>query len=68
LKDGNHRTRDSKETRRSAIEEQKTLHEEVGPETSTLLSREVEVGPMFESTAELSACRKEGFPSKGTSG
>ena len=40
------------ETRRSAIEEQKTLHEEDGPVTSILMSREVEVGPMFKSTAE----------------
>ena len=37
---------------RSAIEEQKTLHEEDGPVTSILMSSEVEVGPMFKSTAE----------------
>ena len=36
--------------------------------TSTLMSREVEVGPMFKSTAEASACRTERFPSKRTSG
>jgi len=54
--------------RRSAIEEQKTLHEEDGPVTSILMSREVEVGPMCKSTAEASAYRIEGFPSKGTSG
>jgi len=36
--------------------------------TSILMSREVEVGPMFKSTAEASAYRTEGFPSKGTSG
>ena len=31
------------------------------------MSREVEVGPMFISTAEASAYRTEGFPSTGTS-
>jgi len=31
---GNHRMRDSRGMRRSAIEEQKTLHEEDGPVTS----------------------------------
>ena len=36
--------------------------------TSTLMGREVEVGPMFKSTAEASAYRTEGFPNKGTSG
>jgi len=55
LNDGNHRTRDSRETRRSAIEEQKTLHEEDGLVTSIFVSTEVEVGPMFKSTAEASA-------------
>ena len=35
---------------------------------SILMSREVEVGPMFKSTAEASAYRTEGFPGKGTSG
>ena len=60
--------RDSREMRRSAIEEQKTLHEEDGPVTSILMSRGVEVGPMFKSTAEASAYRAEEFPSKGTSG
>jgi len=33
-----------------------------------LLSREVEVEPMFKSTAEGSAYRTEELPSKGTSG
>ena len=47
--------RDSRERRRSAIEEQKTLHKEDGPVTSIFVSREVEVGPMFKSTAEASA-------------
>ena len=55
MNDGNHRTRDSRVTRQSAFEEEKTLHEEDGPVTSILMSREVEVGPMFESTAEASA-------------
>jgi hypothetical protein len=55
LNDGNHRTRDSRERRRSALEEQKTLHEEDGSMTSIFVSREVEVGPMFKSTAEASA-------------
>jgi len=55
LNDGNHRTRDSRQTRRSAIEEQKTLHEEDGPVTSISVSTEVEVGPMFKSTTEASA-------------
>jgi hypothetical protein len=32
------------------------------------MSREVEVGPRVKSIAEASACRTEGFPSKGTSG
>jgi len=41
--------------RRSANEEQKTLHEENGSVTSIFVSREVEVGPMFKSTAEASA-------------
>ena len=47
--------RDSRETQQSGIEEQKTLHEEDGPVTSILMSREAEVGPMFKSTAEASA-------------
>ena len=34
---------------------------------SILMSREVEVGPMFKSTAEASAYRTEWFPSTGTS-
>jgi hypothetical protein len=49
------RTRDSRERQQSAIEEQKTLHEEDGPVSSISESREVEVGPMFKSTAEASA-------------
>ena len=68
MNDGNHRTRDSREKRRSAIEEQKTLHEEDGPVTSMLMSTEVEVGPMFKSGAEASASKTEGFPSNWTPG
>ena len=55
MKDGNHRTRDSRETRRSAIEEKKTLHEEDGPVTIIFVSREVEVGPTIKSTVEATA-------------
>jgi len=47
--------RDSREMRRSAIEEQKTLHGADGPVTSVLMTREAEVEPMFKSTAEASA-------------
>ena len=39
-----YRTRDTRETRRSSSEEQKTLHEDDGPVTSILMTREVEVG------------------------
>jgi len=55
LNDGNHRTRDSRQTRRSAIEEGKTLSEENGPVTRILVCTEVEVGQMFKSTAKASA-------------
>jgi len=55
LNDGNHRTRDSRQTRRPTTEEQKTLREEDGPVTSILVCTEVEVGQMFKSTAEASA-------------
>jgi hypothetical protein len=40
LENGNHRTRDTRETQPSLIEEQKTFNEEVGPVTSILMSRE----------------------------
>jgi len=39
---------------------QKTLHEEGGPVTSILMSREVEVGPKVKCIAQASACRTEG--------
>jgi hypothetical protein len=68
LENGNHRIRDTRETQRSAIEEQKILHEEDGPVTSILMSREVEVGPRVKTTAEASAYRTEGISSKGTTG
>ena len=60
MENGNHRTRDTRVTRPSVIEEQKTLHEEDGLLTSILMSREVEVGPRVKSVADTSACRTEG--------
>ena len=59
LENGNHRTRDTRERRRSAIEEQKTLHDEDGPVNSILMTREVEVGSRVKSVAEASAYRIE---------
>jgi hypothetical protein len=50
---------DTRVTRPSAIEEQKTLHEEDGPLTSILMSREVEVGPRVKSIADTSAYKTE---------
>jgi len=55
LENGNHRTRDTSEKRRSATEEQKTLREEDEPVTSILMSKEVEVGSRVKSIAEASA-------------
>ena len=55
MNDGNYRTSDSRQTRRSAIEEDKTLREEVGPVTRIVVNTKVEEGPMFKSTAEASA-------------
>ena len=60
MENGNHRTRDTRVTRPSAIDEQKNLHEEDGSLTSILMSRKVEVGPRVKSVAETSACRAEG--------
>jgi len=60
LENGNHRTRDTRETWQSSIEEQKTLHEENGPVPSILKSREVEFGSRVKSIAGASACRIEG--------
>jgi hypothetical protein len=48
---------DTRELRRSSIEEKKTLREETGPVTSILMSREVEVRSMVISIAEASAYR-----------
>ena len=42
------------------IKEQKNLHEEDGPVTNILMSREVEVGPRVKSVAEASAYRTKG--------
>ena len=60
LENGNHRTRDTRETWQSSIEEQKTLREEDGPVTSVLISREVEVGSRVKSIAGASAYKIEG--------
>jgi hypothetical protein len=58
LENGNHRTRDTRETKRSSIEEQNTLGEEGGPVTSMFISWEVEVG--LRVRTEASAYRIEG--------
>ena len=60
LGNGNHRTRDTWEKRRSSIEEKNTLHEEYGLVTSVLMSREAEVGSRVKSIAGTSAYRIEG--------
>ena len=60
MENGNHRTTDTRETRRSAIEEKKTLLEEDGPLRSILMSREVEVVARVKSVAEAFAYRTEG--------
>jgi hypothetical protein len=52
--------RDTRKMRQTAIEEKKTLHEEDGPVTSILMSREVKVESRVKSTAEASAYRIEG--------
>ena len=60
MENGNHRTRNTRETQESSIKEQKTLHEEDGPVNSNLMNREVEVGSSVKSVAEASAYRIEG--------
>jgi hypothetical protein len=60
LENGNCRTRDTRETQRLSIEEQKTLHEEAGPVTRILMGRKVEVESRVKSVAEASAYRIEG--------
>jgi hypothetical protein len=60
LENENYRMRDTRETRRSSIEEQKTLHEENGPLTSILKSREAEVVSRVKSIAGTSAYKIEG--------
>jgi len=57
FENGIHRTRG---TRRSLIEEQKTLHEKNGPVPSILKSQEVKVGSRVKSIAGASAYRIEG--------
>ena len=56
----NYRTRDTRETRKSVTEEEKTLGGKDEPVTR-LLSREVEVGSRFNSIAEASANWTEGM-------
>jgi hypothetical protein len=51
--------RDTREIRRSRIEEQKTLCEEDGPMTIIFMSTEVEVRSRVESIAEASVYRIE---------
>ena len=60
MENGNHRTRNTRETRQSLIEEQRTLHEEDGPVNSNLMSREVEIGSRVKSVAQASAYRIDG--------
>ena len=55
----NHRTRNARETPRSSIEEEKTLHDEDGPVNNNLMSRKVEVGSRVKSVAEASVYRIE---------
>ena len=50
---------DTRETRQSTIEEQKTLHEEDVPATNIMMSREIEVLSKFKSIAWASAYRIE---------
>ena len=50
----------TRETPRSSIKEEKTLHEEDGPVPSNLMNREAEVGSRVKSVAEASAYRIEG--------
>ena len=55
MENGNYSTIGTRETRRSAIEEQKTLREVDETVTSILVSKEVEVGSRVKSIAEASA-------------
>jgi hypothetical protein len=55
LENGNHRTRHTRETRRSSIEEHKTSREKDGAVTNILTSREVKVGSWVTSIAAASA-------------
>jgi hypothetical protein len=60
LADGTHRMRKTRETRRPAIEEHKTLHEESGPVINNLMCRVVEVGARGKSVSVASAYSIEG--------
>ena len=60
MENGNHRTRNTRETCGSSIEEHKNLHEEDGPVNINLMSREVQVGSRVKSVAEAAARRVEG--------
>ena len=52
--------RNTRETRRSSTEKQKTLHEEDGSVTSNLMNREAEGGSRVKYVVEASAYRIEG--------
>jgi hypothetical protein len=54
--------RKTRETRRTSIEEQKTLHEESGPVINNVMSREGEVGARVKSVSVASAYSIEGKP------
>jgi hypothetical protein len=60
VENGNHRTRDTREMRRSSIEEQRTLLEEDGAVISVLMSGEVEVRLSVKFLVGASAYRLEG--------
>ena len=68
LTDENHRTKNSRETRRSQVEEQKTLHEEDGTVTSVLMTREVEVGQCLNLQLRHLHIGQKGFPAKNIRG
>ena len=60
MENGNHGTRNTREMRRSSIEEQKNLHIADGTVNINLMSREVDFGSRVKSVAEASACMIEG--------
>ena len=63
-----HKTRDTRETKQSASEGQKTLHEEDGPLTSIFMTMGAELGQRAKPIAEAAAYRTERSSSKGASG